>query len=83
MPNVKSAKKRLRTNERQRRENVGVKSALRKEIRNYRAAESRSADDLGKLYASLDRAAKKGVIPTRRADRLKGRLSRLTDSPSA
>lgn len=81
MPHHKSAKKRLKTNERDRERNMAVKSALRKQLKAFRL-EGASADKLGELYAGLDRAARKGVIPKSRADRLKSRLAAAVNRAS-
>ena len=77
MPHHKSASKRLLTNEKSRLRNMAVKSALRKEIKAVRAESGEAgATRLPEIYAALDRAARKGVIPKSRADRLKSRMAR-------
>jgi small subunit ribosomal protein S20 len=80
MPNIASARKRLRQNIKRRAKNRSVKSELRTEIRQVR-----EAADGGKLkeaeaefrvaVAKLDRAAAKRIIHPNRAARLKSRLS--------
>jgi small subunit ribosomal protein S20 len=77
MPHHKSAVKRLRTAERERKQNASIKSVLRKQIKAYRVAESRDTESLSVLYSALDKAAKRGVIPKQRADRLKARLANI------
>ena len=85
MPHHKSAVKRLRTNEKSRKRNVVVKSALRKQIKRQGALEGEAARDMiPKTYAELDRAVRKGVIPKSRANRLKSRLTiKAAKSPSS
>jgi small subunit ribosomal protein S20 len=75
MPHHKSATKRLRTAAKENVRNTAVKSALRRDIREFRAGDP-GAKDLSAIYSALDTAARKGVIPKTRADRLKGRLAR-------
>jgi small subunit ribosomal protein S20 len=77
MPHHKSAEKRLRTGEKSRRRNAAVKSQLRKQLKRQRGlGGSEAAMALPTTHAGLDRAAKKGVIPKRRAARLKSRTAR-------
>ena len=77
MPHHKSASKRLLTNEKSRLRNMAVKSELRKEIKAMRAETGEAGTaKVSEIYASLDRAARKGVIPQSRANRLKSRLAR-------
>jgi small subunit ribosomal protein S20 len=77
MPHHKSAVKRLKTAEIARQRNVGVKSQVRRQLKRQRTltgAEAVAA--LSTTHAELDRAAKKGVIPKRRAARLKSRAAK-------
>lgn len=77
MPNIKSAIKRHRTslirNERNSKRRVTMRTfikKLRKET-DYATA----ADLLPKIFSSIDKTAKAGVIHQRTADRYKSRLS--------
>jgi small subunit ribosomal protein S20 len=76
MPQVKSAKKRVKTNLRRQLRNRAGRSALRRALRQYREL---SADDRPAAYANiqsvLDKAVGKGFIPLNRAARLKSRLA--------
>jgi small subunit ribosomal protein S20 len=85
MPHHKSAEKRLRTNEKARRRNLAIKSALRKQLKKQRATEGTEATaELPTTASQIDRAVGKGVIPKARANRLKSRLARrAVRSPSA
>jgi len=65
--NIKSQKKRIKTNEKARLRNKAVKSELRTHVRAFRkAAEAGDADEAAKLARvatrALDKAASKGVI---------------------
>lgn len=75
MPHHKSAEKRVRTSEKRRVRNMAVKSNVRKVVRDVRAKNSATTEDLKKAYSALDVAAKKGVIAVAQADRLKSRLA--------
>jgi len=84
MPHHKSAEKRLRTAEKSRRRNSAVKSQVRKQVKRQRGlGGSEGAMALGETHAELDRAARKGVIPKRRAARLKSRTARQINRQSS
>ncbi len=78
MPQHKSAEKRVKTNERDKTRNTAIRSRLRKAVTAQR--ESTNADEVTKslpaTLSEVDKARKKGVIPGRRADRLKSRLAK-------
>ena len=77
MPHHKSAEKRLVTNEQSRQRNNSIKSLLRKRLKEQREATSGHAEELlPQTYAEVDRAWRKGVLPRRRADRHKSRLTK-------
>jgi len=80
MPNIKAAKKSIRTSERRRVENDRRRRAMRKIVKEIRsfisAGDAKSA--MGKLseaYKAIDKAAKKGVIKANTASRKKSRLN--------
>lgn len=84
MPHHKSAKKRVKTNEKARLSNRQNRSELRTALKTYRAEvpAASAADKSGKVAAIssiVDVQARKGVIPKRRAARLKSRLSTLAN----
>ena len=92
MPNLESAKKRIRADEKKRLRNKPVLSLTRTNIR--KAEELISSGQSGEAQnavltavSSLDRAAKKGVIHTKNAARRKSRLMKKMNqsqqSPSA
>ena len=80
MPHHKSAKKRIKTNEKARQRNRAVKSQLKGVLKklDQTTEPDETALALRSAVSALDRAAKKRVIPKRRADRTKSRLARRT-----
>lgn len=84
MPNIKSAKKRLRQSRKRRAQNRDVRSSIRTITKTLLQTES--ADDAEGLYrqvsSMLDRAAQRGVLPKNAVDRRKSRLSRYVRSLS-
>ena len=77
MPNVKSAEKRMRTNEIRAARNRAFRSRLRTALKRVRSAESADAgrDALREASSLLDRAARKRIIHPNKAARAKSRLS--------
>ena len=88
MPNVKSAEKRMRQNERRKTNNRRRRSEMRTEIKRFRQLVSdKKVDDaravLKVVYAVIDRTAQHGVIHSNTAARYKSRLARhLNESAS-
>lgn len=78
MPNIKSAKKRLRQSQVRRDRNRAVRSELRTRTKNLLATEdaAEAAEQYRVVTSLLDRAARKGVIPSNAAARSKSRLAR-------
>jgi small subunit ribosomal protein S20 len=77
MPHHKSAVKRLKTAEVARQRNAGVKSQVRRQLKRQRTLTgAEAATALPTTHGELDRAASKGVIPKRRAARLKSRTAK-------
>lgn len=85
MPQHKSAEKRVRTNERDRKRNVALRSRLRKVVATQRETTDPEAarKALPATVSEVDRAERKGVIPGRRADRIKSRLARRANKTAA
>lgn len=80
MPNLKSAKKRMRVSERQRKENYAVRSRVRRYRRRFLAAVAGSDPAAMKVafsdYCSiLDKAAKRNVLKKNTAVRYKARAA--------
>ena len=88
MPNVKSAEKRMRQNERRRGNNRRRRSEMRTEIKRFRQLLSdKKVDDardvLKVVYSVIDRTAQHGVIHSNTAARYKSRLANhLNESAS-
>ncbi|MFT8396476.1 30S ribosomal protein S20 [Propionibacterium sp.] len=81
MANIKSQKKRIKTNEKARQRNKSVKSALRTYVRKFReAADAGDKEKAVELAAvanrQLDKAASKGVIHANQAANRKSSISR-------
>ena len=80
MPNIKSAAKRVRQSASNHRENLAAKGAVaasrRKLIASIEAGNKEQvAKDYSDYASKLDKAAKKGAIPSNTADRKKSRLA--------
>ena len=78
MPNIKSAKKRLRQNERQQERNQIRKSRVRSTRRKFREAVEANEKDLATTYyaaycSALDKAVKTNVVAKNAAIRSKTR----------
>ncbi len=81
MAHHKSALKRIRQSERHRKRNQHIRSGMRTEIKGFRRAiEDGDATLAGEKFKSaaraIRRAATRGVIPKRRADRSVSRLAK-------
>jgi len=80
MPNIKSAIKRVKVNEKANVANTQAKSAMRttvKKAENAVAANAENAQELLQAaYKSLDKAASKGLIHKNAAARKKSRLAK-------
>ncbi len=82
MPNIKSAKKRMRQNSVRRLRNRAARSNMRTEIKEFRKLVAEEKLDeariqLTKVYSLIDRTAQKGMIHQNTGARYKSRLSRL------
>ena len=80
MPHNKSCKKRLITSKKRNERNRQNRTMMRAKIRAYRAEiEQASAEDkatsLTAMYSLIDTQARKGLMPKKRAARLKSRMA--------
>jgi small subunit ribosomal protein S20 len=80
MPNLKSAKKRMRVSERQRVENYAMRSRVRRHRRQFleaiSSADKASAEAAYSAYCSvLDKAAKRNVLKKNTTVRYKSRAA--------
>lgn len=85
MANIKSAIKRIRTNERNRQRNTAVKSRMKTYLKNAMLAlEAKDAEKVKQALpvalAEIDKAASKGVIHPNSAARKKSMLQRRASS---
>lgn len=82
MPNIKSAKKRLRQSRKRREHNKDVKSSIRTVTKRLLQTESQDEAEemLRQATSMLDRAARRGILPKNAVARRKSRLSRYVSS---
>ena len=85
MPHHKSAAKRVVTNEKARRRNIGTRSRMRSAVKAVREATTRAEADAAyrRAVSVLDRTAAKGVIKKETASRHKARLAQFAAKVSA
>jgi small subunit ribosomal protein S20 len=88
MPNIKSAIKRVKTNDKKRAHNAAQKSALRTAIKTFENLVDQKNVDAAKsalLTATqkLDKAAAKGLIHKNAASRQKSRLAKKLNTVTA
>lgn len=81
MANIKSQKKRNRTNEESRQRNVAVRTRMKTFVKKVEDAietgdAAKIKEALPKAISEIDRAASKGVIHRKSAGRKKGSLTR-------
>ena len=77
MANTKSARKRIRQNERRRLRNRGIRSQVRSAVKIARATEGpEMRASVAEAIRSLDRAVSKGVVHRNTAARKKSALAR-------
>ncbi len=82
MANHASAEKRNRQRITRTNRNRAAKSALRSQLKKARAVDA-SAELVRDAVSSLDKLASKGIIPRKRASRVKGRLARAATAAAA
>jgi len=87
MANHASAEKRNRQRIKRTARNRAAKSTLRSAVKKARTAITAKSQDAAAIvreaWSELDRAAKKGIVPSERADRVKGRLAAALRKSSA
>ncbi|MCG7420120.1 30S ribosomal protein S20 [Macrococcoides goetzii] len=80
MPNIKSAIKRVTTNNKAQQANISQKNDMRSAVKNAKAAIENNADNKSELVQvavkKIDKAAKSNLIHTNKADRLKSQVMR-------
>ena len=78
MPNIKSAIKRVKVNEKKHLRNRMVKSAMRTTVKKYESAVAAGSADaamLSQTASAIDKAVAKGVISKNAANRKKARMA--------
>ncbi len=87
MPNIKSAIKRVKTNEQKRANNIATKSAMRTAVKNAEVAIANNSenakDALIAASVKLNKAANKGLIHKNAAARKQSRLAKRLNSLNA
>ena len=87
MPNIQSAKKRVKVSEKKNLRNRIVKSGVRTAVKKFDAAVAAdaksAAPQLAVTSAAIDKAAAKGVIHKNAANRKKARLAKLLNKAAA
>ncbi len=87
MPNIQSAKKRMRQNEVRRARNRSRLSRMRTAVKKFRTLVADGSLEearlhLPRVYAVIDRSSRKGVIHANTAARYKSRLTTLLNVQS-
>jgi len=78
MPNIKSAKKKLRKDTKRTAKNDAYRKKVKDTIKSISKMSTRTTKvTLQKAFSTIDRAAKKKVIHKNKAARLKSRVSKL------
>ena len=76
MPQHKGAIRRVRLSEKRRSANKGSKIELRKMVKEFEGAETKSAESVRALQSKLDKLAKKGLIHKNYAANKKSKLAK-------
>jgi len=79
VPNIKSAKKRVRIAEENRQKNKGIRTRIKNVTKKLKEEkDSKKAEELLKLaYSVVDKAVKQGVLHANTAARKKAQFTRL------
>ena len=84
MPNIKSAKKRVKIIEKKTLRNNMIKSGYRTAVKKFELAVANGEKELEELYKNavkkVDQACSKGVIKANTASRKKSRLAKLLNN---
>lgn len=78
MPNIKSAKKRVKVNDTKALQNQMIKSALKTSIKKFDA--DKTAENLAAAVKKIDQAASKGVLHKNTAARKKSGLAKALNA---
>lgn len=83
MPNIKSAMKRMRSDEKKRLRNQAVTSELKtlsQKLLTLKSEPEKARELALRVISRFDRAVSKGIIPKGRADRKKSRVAKFLAS---
>lgn len=87
MPNIKSAKKRVKVAAAKTLRNKMIKSALKTDIKKYEAAAASGSSDTQALYtkavSAVDKARIKGVMHKNKANRRKSQLAKKLNAANS
>ncbi|MFD1705466.1 30S ribosomal protein S20 [Siminovitchia sediminis] len=87
MPNIKSAIKRVKTNENKNQQNAAFKSAMRTAVKKFETAVDQNDENAKELFKDaikqVDKAVTKGIIHKNTANRQKARLAKKLSKVSA
>lgn len=75
MPNIKSAKKKLKQDRTKTKRNLKYEHLIERAIKEVKKKKDQGS--LKKVYSIIDKAAKKKIIHRNKAARLKSRISKL------
>ncbi|WDF81628.1 30S ribosomal protein S20 [Lacticaseibacillus pabuli] len=83
MPQIKSAKKRVLTQEAARQRNAKQRNAMRTAVKSFKTAKEADADNAADLFKAatraIDMAKSKGLIHSKKAGRDKSRLAAINN----
>jgi len=77
MPNIKSAKKKMRQDVKRTNRNTGYRMGIRKIMKTVASGKLSAKEAIAKAFALIDKSAKKKVIHKNKAARLKSKVSKL------
>ncbi|MEF9988111.1 MAG: 30S ribosomal protein S20 [Christensenella sp.] len=84
MPNIQSAKKRVKVIAKKTMQNKIIKSALRTDMKKFNVAVDENSADVNDLYknavSAVDKAALKGTVHKNKANRTKAQLAKKLNS---
>ena len=80
MPNIKSAKKRVKVIETKTMQNKMIKSALKTDLKKFEAAANENSENKQEMYvkavSAVDKAVSKGTVHKNKANRTKAQLAK-------
>ena len=82
MPNIASAKKALRVSKRRQKVNVRVTREFKDQIKTLKSSKT-PKKEINSVYSKVDLAVKKGVIHSKKAARIKSKISTFVKNSSS